>query len=499
MFARRAGACSSARRSGSAALAVARRRHERGRPRAARLDGARRASAASTSSCSTPAARRATSALDVTDEQVEGGRELLLLAPIRLVRLCRPHLEASGHGRVVAITSSAVKEPIDNLALSSAVRPGLVGWLKTAARELGPAGVTVNCVAPGRIDTDRIKEVYPDGPERGRPRDDPARGDSGTPREVGDVVCFLASDRGAYVTGHDDRRRRRPDAEPAVKPCALDRPRDRARSLIAVGAAWLYPADSYLLLPDRAKPLADAREGRGREAAPARRDLLRRRDRAARHRCSRSSSPFTRPDGSDLVPERAIVPPGSNYQERRAPEPPADGPLADGRRRGRAARARLQGRRQAGRGARRRCGAGSPADGKLEPTEVIVGVDGKPVTTPDDLRRLIAKHEPGETVKLSVRGGGATRTVEVGTIESPRRARPARSSASRSSSRRTSSCRSTSRSISAASAARRPGSPSPSTSSKSCAATSTGGSGSPRRASSSSTAPSPRSAASSRR
>ena len=61
----------------------------------------------------------------------------------------------------------------------------------------------------------------------------------------------------------------------------------------------------------------------------------------------------------------------------------------------------------------------SPAEGKIEATEVIVGVDGKPVKTPDDLRRLIAKHKPGETVKLSVRAGGATRTVEVGTIESP--------------------------------------------------------------------------------
>ena len=64
-------------------------------------------------------------ALDVTDEQVEDAVELLLLSAVRLVRLCRPHLEASGRGRVIAITSSAVKEPIDNLALSNAIRPGL--------------------------------------------------------------------------------------------------------------------------------------------------------------------------------------------------------------------------------------------------------------------------------------------------------------------------------------------------------------------------------------
>ena len=142
-----------------------------------------------------------TRALDVTDEQVEDAVALLLLSAVRLVRLCRPHLEASGHGRVIAITSSAVKEPVDNLALSNAVRPGLTGWLKTVARELGPAGVTVNAVAPGRIDTARLHEVYGDaGPSEADLAAIPLRR-LGTPRELGDVVCFLASDRAAYVTG----------------------------------------------------------------------------------------------------------------------------------------------------------------------------------------------------------------------------------------------------------------------------------------------------------
>jgi 3-oxoacyl-[acyl-carrier protein] reductase len=141
-----------------------------------------------------------TRALDIEDDALRNAVELLLLSSIRLVRLCRPHLERSGHGRVIAITSSSVKEPIDNLALSNAIRPGLVGWLKTASRELGPAGVTVNAIAPGRIDTERLKEVYPDGPTEADLASIPLRR-LGAPREVGDVVCFLASDRGAYVTG----------------------------------------------------------------------------------------------------------------------------------------------------------------------------------------------------------------------------------------------------------------------------------------------------------
>jgi 3-oxoacyl-[acyl-carrier protein] reductase len=139
-------------------------------------------------------------AVDATDEQIEDAVSLLLLSAVRLVRLCRPHLEASGHGRVIAITSSAVKEPMDTLALSSAIRPGLTGWLKTLSRDLGPQGVTVNTIAPGRIDTDRLKEVYPNGPSEADLAVIPLRR-LGLPREIGDVVTFLASDRAAYVTG----------------------------------------------------------------------------------------------------------------------------------------------------------------------------------------------------------------------------------------------------------------------------------------------------------
>jgi 3-oxoacyl-[acyl-carrier protein] reductase len=139
-------------------------------------------------------------AIDATDEQIEDALSLLLLSAVRLVRLCRTHLEASGHGRVIAITSSAVKEPMDTLALSSTIRPGLTGWLKALSRDLGPSGVTVNTIAPGRIDTDRLKEVYPNGPSEADLAVIPLRR-LGLPREIGDVVTFLASDRAAYVTG----------------------------------------------------------------------------------------------------------------------------------------------------------------------------------------------------------------------------------------------------------------------------------------------------------
>ena len=139
-------------------------------------------------------------ALDLKPEAVEAAVELLLLSVIRLTNLCLPHIEAGGHGRIVNITSSTVREPTDNLVLYNAVRPGVIGWAKTLAREVGPKGITVNSIAPGRIDTERIREVYPDGPNEDDLKTIPLRR-LGTPREIADVVCFLASNRASYVTG----------------------------------------------------------------------------------------------------------------------------------------------------------------------------------------------------------------------------------------------------------------------------------------------------------
>jgi 3-oxoacyl-[acyl-carrier protein] reductase len=141
-----------------------------------------------------------TSALELDAESVEAAVRLLLVSAVRLTNLCLPHLARSGRGRVINVTSSTVKEPSDNLVLSNAVRPGVVGWAKTLSREVGPRGITVNSIAPGRIDTDRIRELYPDGPSEHDLAGIPLRR-LGTAREIGDVVCFLASERASYVTG----------------------------------------------------------------------------------------------------------------------------------------------------------------------------------------------------------------------------------------------------------------------------------------------------------
>jgi 3-oxoacyl-[acyl-carrier protein] reductase len=143
----------------------------------------------------------ATKASEITDEQLEAAFELLLVPAVRLVRLSLPHLEESAAGRVICVTSAAVKEPTTNIALSNTIRPGLTGWAKTLSRELGPKGITVNCVAPGRIDTPRMTELYGAGGPPAAELEQIPLGRMGTPREFGDVVCFLASERAAYVTG----------------------------------------------------------------------------------------------------------------------------------------------------------------------------------------------------------------------------------------------------------------------------------------------------------
>jgi 3-oxoacyl-[acyl-carrier protein] reductase len=137
---------------------------------------------------------------EVTPDALEQAIELMLTPAVRLVGLCLPHLDRSDGGRIIAITSIAAKEPTAHLALSNSLRPAVTGWLKTLATELGPRGITVNCVAPGRIATPRLEYLYPDGPTEAQLSDIPLRR-WGEPREFGDVVCFLASERARYLSG----------------------------------------------------------------------------------------------------------------------------------------------------------------------------------------------------------------------------------------------------------------------------------------------------------
>ncbi len=150
------------------------------------------------------------SAEDVNESDWDAAYEVVLKQVVRLVDLVAPKMKEQGWGRILNIVSSSYKEPIDGLVLSNAFRPAVVGLAKTLSRELGPHGITVNNIAPGRFDTDRLRALSQKRAEtRGgsseewmeRFGQDSALGRTGEPRELGDVAAFLASDRARFVTG----------------------------------------------------------------------------------------------------------------------------------------------------------------------------------------------------------------------------------------------------------------------------------------------------------
>src|SRR5262245_56783342 len=140
-------------------------------------------------------------ALEIDAQQIQAAVDLLLVPVVRLVQLALPHLLKSDQGRIVLISSLAVREPSPHLVLTNSLRPGVVGYMKSLANELGTHGITVNSVGPGRLATPRLTELYgPDGP----PAEDLARipiGRLGEPRELGDLVAFLCSGRASYISG----------------------------------------------------------------------------------------------------------------------------------------------------------------------------------------------------------------------------------------------------------------------------------------------------------
>jgi 3-oxoacyl-[acyl-carrier protein] reductase len=137
-----------------------------------------------------------------TDEDWENAFRLNFLSAVRLTREAVPHMRKAGGGRVINISSYAVKEPIAGLVLSNGVRTGAIGLAKTLSRELAKDNILVNNVCPGRIDTDRAKRMKLSIDEVNKQMTgEVPLGRYGTAEETGDLIVFLASDRASYITG----------------------------------------------------------------------------------------------------------------------------------------------------------------------------------------------------------------------------------------------------------------------------------------------------------
>ncbi len=134
--------------------------------------------------------------------------ERSLLQVVKWTEAVVPHMK--GWGRIVNIVSTTVKQPNDALLLSNSIRPGVIGFSKTASRELAPRGITINSVLPGLIRTDRAMELAEAAAKRSGISVEEALGEKakeipmgrlGDPAEIGATVAFLCSVPAAYITG----------------------------------------------------------------------------------------------------------------------------------------------------------------------------------------------------------------------------------------------------------------------------------------------------------
>jgi len=140
--------------------------------------------------------------LGFSREQWEAAHRTLVLSPMAFLEQLLPGMRARGWGRVVAVGSSAVREPIPSLQLSNAHRPGLIAAFKVLARRAAADGVTINTVLPGRIATDRMYATAgsPEAAEAAARETVPA-GRLGTVGELAAAAVFLCSTAASYITG----------------------------------------------------------------------------------------------------------------------------------------------------------------------------------------------------------------------------------------------------------------------------------------------------------
>jgi 3-oxoacyl-[acyl-carrier protein] reductase len=146
----------------------------------------------------------------LTREQWEQAIRLTLLSAVELARQVLPGMKERRWGRILNITSIAVKQPVENLLLSNSLRAGLTGFARTLANEVAADGITVNNVLPGYTRTERLEELAEMMSEkqgisasefRGKWEKEIPMGRLGEPREFAALVAFLASERASYITG----------------------------------------------------------------------------------------------------------------------------------------------------------------------------------------------------------------------------------------------------------------------------------------------------------
>jgi 3-oxoacyl-[acyl-carrier protein] reductase len=147
---------------------------------------------------------------EIEDSMWEEGFRLNLLSTIVMIRAAIPFMKGKKSGRIINLTSIAVKQPIDGLIISNTVRAGVIGLAKTLSRELAPFNITINNILPGYFMTERVEQLANKlaGLKNGKPEDilefwknEIPLKRIGDPDEIGHLAAFLASEKAAYITG----------------------------------------------------------------------------------------------------------------------------------------------------------------------------------------------------------------------------------------------------------------------------------------------------------
>ena len=136
-----------------------------------------------------------------SEDDWETAYKSLLSSTVGLIKGFVPGMKQKKWGRIIAITSQAVKQPVNNLVLSNSVRASVAGLIKTLSNELGPDNITVNNVMPGYTETERLKKLIKNDPSFTSAKSEIPLGRFGKPEEFAAAVAFLASERASFITG----------------------------------------------------------------------------------------------------------------------------------------------------------------------------------------------------------------------------------------------------------------------------------------------------------